>query len=109
MNQIRVKVHPSTVQVHQATFQAYMQGYFAIYLEVFSIFSFDQLTTYLIAASPEVPDTIQELRNNFAIKQEGFAKNKISLLCGGQDHPMKIPVFGNNCIHAGVSQDPKVN
>ena len=73
-----------------------------MYLEVFSLFTFDEMRTYLNMVSPNLDQALDHLKGAKGFPKEPFAKAKISLLCGGRDHLMKLPVYGKNCTHIEV-------
>ena len=103
MNQIRVKVHPHTVQVNfSVRWFSNSQGYFAVYVEVFSLLSFNEMKTFVNIASPEPEQALLQLKGSDIFQQERFNKAQISLRCGGKDHPMTFPVYGKNCTHIDV-------
>jgi hypothetical protein len=73
-----------------------------VYLEVFSLFTFNEMRTYLNMFSPSLDEAIDHLREAKGFPKEPFAKTKITLLCGGGEHLMKLPVYGKNCTHMEV-------
>ena len=61
------------------------------------------MKTFLLMTSPEGHKARELLGTGPSFGSEGFTKNKFSLLCGGSDHPMKLPVYGKHCQHSEVA------
>jgi hypothetical protein len=97
-------VHPNTVQVRLLKGRLNEQGYFAVNLEVFSLLSYNEMKTFLTFNSPDPDEALSILKATPDFKQvsKGFIKAQISLLCGGSDHAMTLPVYGKNCTHIEV-------
>ena len=62
------------------------------------------MKTFFILNSPNTDQALSILKAAPDFEQEpgGFVKAQISLLCGGSDHVMTVPVYGKNCTHVEV-------
>ena len=72
-----------------------------MFLEVFSVFSFSEIKTFLMINSPEPDEALLGLKELASFEKD--SEVKVPLLCGGIDHPMTFPVFGRYCKHIEVS------
>ena len=72
-----------------------------MFLEVFSLLSFNEMKDRLMQSSPDPHEALKRLKSSKVIKREDFIK--ISLLSGlCKDRPMILPVYGQNCTHLEV-------
>jgi hypothetical protein len=62
------------------------------------------MKTFFTLNSPNTDRAISIVKASPDFKREPntFVKAKISLQCGGANHVMTFPVYGNNCTHIEV-------
>ena len=91
------------MQVDSLRFDSYLQGYFSINLEVYSLLSFSEMKSFFLLSSPTSNEALNILKTSRTADNLNIFKARISLLCGTSDHEMRTPVYGKTCEHHEVS------